>query len=512
MRSRVGILTGVFLLLSAARAVGQSVSWNYEDYADTALTIPVGRTRPILLFGNATGGVSSYTIRIFLDDARVHIIAADSEPGYGLAKPTLTVGTNQVTVSASGAGTSGSAYLARLLVQMDPAAAEGSLLSFQVVQYLNQAGQALDTTTFSTEILNVCQAEALWGDPDSSLTITGRDALIALTYAVQLPVTGFGVALANVDEDDEVTSRDALIILSRAIGLDSYYNDRTGQGLANRCAPLAGVPSDMAFLRGSAGGNLYRVPAGDTIAVPVGSPTTFYTSQGVRWAPDGTKLLGTANTSAFYYEPIAVTLATLAEDTLSRDADFDGGGAYSPDGLSIAFLAYRTYPYVLWRMDATGANQVQAQSSTQVPNYSAQMPAWSPDGLRVAFAGYQTCCTSGLWSLRVDSGTVRAEFPVSASYSPVAWSWSPVGDSLVVQVGNQLYAIASPDTATVLRRTVSLSGNLDTPQWTAAGIVFRRLVGGSTPTTYDYYLRQPSGRILRVFRSAGLTDLGASFR
>jgi hypothetical protein len=339
--------------------------------------------------------------------------------------------------------------------------------------------------------------------------------LIALTYAVQLPVTGFGVALGDVDDDTQVTSRDALIILSAAVGADVYYYYRTGVAIPNRCAPLAGVPSAMAFLRGSSAGNLFRVPAGDTIAVPVGSQTAFYTAHYVRWAPDGTKILATAYTSTpyYYYDPVAVTIATLAEDTLARVTSYDGGGTYSPDGTRIAFFSDRSAPY-LWLMSASGASPFQAQTSvTTVTAYSSTNPAWSPNGERVAFTGYTAAApTNGLYSVGVrgaDSGNVRLEFPVSASYSPVHPSWSPAGDSLLFQAGNLLYAVAAPQATGVPTRVAAMSsGGQDWPSWTSAGIVFRWARG----STYDYYLRQPNARILRIFRAVASTDYGASFR
>jgi hypothetical protein len=512
MRPRALVPLCVLAGLVAPPAGAQTITWVY-DISDTALVVPVGQTGTVLLYANVTGGVSSYTLRVFLDDARVRIVDADSIPGYGLPSPTITSGANEVTLSATGTGYGFGTYLARLVVEMDAGAVEGSLLSFKVEQLLNQAGASFTLPEVGTDILNVCQSQALWGDPDSTLTITGRDALIALTYAVQLPVTGFGVALADVDDDTQVTSRDALIILTAAVGANTYSYYRTGVAIPNRCAPLAGVPSDMAFLRGSAAGNLYRVPAGDTVAVPVGSATAFYPGHFVRWAPDGTRLLATASTAPYYYEPIAVTLATLAEDTLARVGNYDGGGTYAPDGLRIAFFSDRASPNNLWLMGASGANPFQAQATVPtVTAYTSTNPAWSPNGERVAFTGYSTCCTNALYSVGVrgaDSGNVRLEFPVSASYSPIHPSWSPAGDSLLFQTGGRLYGIAAPDAATVPGRVAALSsGSQDWPSWTSAGIVFRWIRG----SRYDYYLRQPTGRILRVYRAAGTDDTGGSFR
>jgi dipeptidyl aminopeptidase/acylaminoacyl peptidase len=302
-------------------------------------------------------------------------------------------------------------------------------------------------------------------------------------------------------------------MLSYAVAASGYYYyARTGLPFAGACAPLAGVPGDMVFKRAGTPG-LYRVPAGDSVAIPIPTVTPFSDigSTFVRWAPDGTRVLATASTADYWAEPIAVTLATLAEDTLARNPAWDGGGSYSPDGTRIAFFSDRASPY-LWVMDANGANPIQLQTSTTVSSYDVMNPAWSPNGQRVAFVGYQTCCTQGLWSVLVADGTVRLEFPISGSYPPLRPSWSPAGDSLLFHANNRVYAVAAPDTATAPRPVVSLSGTLDYASWTPAGIVFRRQQGTSAPTTYDYYLRQPDGRIVRVYRPPGTEDIGASFR
>jgi len=303
-------------------------------------------------------------------------------------------------------------------------------------------------------------------------------------------------------------------MLSYAVnGATNYYYERTGIPVAAACAPLAGVPSEMVFLRGTAGNTLYRVAAGDTVAVPVGSPTVFYSGHFVRWAPDGTKVLGTAYTSAYDYEPVAVTLATLVEDTLARNTSYDGGGTYAPDGTRIAFFSTRATPY-LFLMGADGTNPVQAQTSIPVTNYSATNPAWSPDGQRVAFTGTSPASgLNGLWTVLVADGTTQAVFPPSSGYPPMHPTWSPAGDSLAFVANSRVYAVAAPaDTTTVPHPAVTSVWPADNPYWTSAGLVFRLAFNSSLPYTFDYFLRQPDGRVVRIFRAGGTQDVGASFR
>jgi hypothetical protein len=66
-----------------------------------------------------------------------------------------------------------------------------------------------------------CPARGHWGDPDQDRGAGSRDALIALSEAVGLDVSAFPEhGLADVDADGSVKARDALIILSYAVGLD----------------------------------------------------------------------------------------------------------------------------------------------------------------------------------------------------------------------------------------------------------------------------------------------------
>ena len=66
-----------------------------------------------------------------------------------------------------------------------------------------------------------CPARGFWGDPDGDHTVGSRDALIALSEAVGLDVSTFPEhGLSDVDADGAVKARDALVILSAAVGID----------------------------------------------------------------------------------------------------------------------------------------------------------------------------------------------------------------------------------------------------------------------------------------------------
>jgi hypothetical protein len=66
-----------------------------------------------------------------------------------------------------------------------------------------------------------CPARGYWGDADGDRSSGSRDALLALSAAVGLDVSAFpDIGLADVDASVAIEARDALIILSHAVGID----------------------------------------------------------------------------------------------------------------------------------------------------------------------------------------------------------------------------------------------------------------------------------------------------
>lgn len=66
-----------------------------------------------------------------------------------------------------------------------------------------------------------CPARGYWGDADADRSAGSRDALLALSAAVGLDVSAFpDIGLADVDASTAIEARDALIILSHAVGID----------------------------------------------------------------------------------------------------------------------------------------------------------------------------------------------------------------------------------------------------------------------------------------------------
>jgi hypothetical protein len=85
-----------------------------------------------------------------------------------------------------------------------------------------------------------CPARGLWGDIDGDGNANSRDALIALSNAVGLDVSAFDIGLGDVDGNGLTNARDALIVLSNAVGVDvSAY--RVLRIAGGACSGNAGV-------------------------------------------------------------------------------------------------------------------------------------------------------------------------------------------------------------------------------------------------------------------------------
>ena len=490
--SRLTALVTVLSLCtgSVETAVGQYVQF-YSPSGDSVLAILTGDTATIRLrVTNASDGISAYRVTIFLDDSRVTLAAADSFGYTQLDVPTVTPGSGQVTIEASGPGyNSTTVDVANLVFAMAAGAQEGSLVSMRVDSLASTTSVDL-LPNHRTDVLDVCQAVQRWGDLDDSRTITSRDALIAVTHAVGLPIGSFDPTVGDVDEDGITSTRDALYILSYVVGY-LYYYERTGENRANRCAPLVPMPGDAAFRRNTV---LYQVPAGDTAAVPVGV-TMAYTYP-ISWAPDGSRIAYTDYFGGRYHF-ITIAPDGLARDTISPTGTYDLAPSWSPDGTRMAFVSSRpgSSYYSVFVMDADAANEVRLTDTISV-DYGSRLD-WSPDGTRIAFRGYNASeyGSNKLWVINADGTGLAEVFAGSSGHAPADPVWSPAGDSLAYDYGSagMIYKVAATgDTNGV--RTSRLTNGQDYPNWMPEGILFR----GYPVPQYGVFLLTPGGRHLQI--------------
>ncbi|HXV85519.1 MAG TPA: hypothetical protein VD793_02415 [Gemmatimonadales bacterium] len=502
MRRLVGVIG--LGLLGAARAGHAQVMDFFVPGNDTALAILTGgrATADLRVCGS---GASSYDVTIFLDDSRVRLVQADSVPGYNLPRPTVTPGTNQVTIAAAGTGSASCyTYLARLTFELDSLAQSGSLISLRVNTLINGLSANV-LASHTTSVLRVCQAEVLRGDVTADRRVTSRDALVALTAAVGLPVPGFQVLPGgDIDLDGAATSRDALFMLSLGVGVYTGFEGNI-KGIARACDPLFPVPDDMLFFRSA---SVYGVAAGDTMPRQYGAPDG-YNAYPARWSPDRSRILYTAYTPSFYYELVAFDTLSGATDTLVRNVYFDAGGDWSPDGTRIAFVSQRTFPYRLYVMDANGAGQ--AVVTTGVTVNTSLAVSWSPDGTRIAVAACQTCGGDGIWVVSPDGSGLTEVLQGSLNHNPGSPVWSAAGDSLYYYRNDgYVWAVAAQPAATPVRQSPLAGGvGSDAPGATTLGAAFRSFLR----SPYDFFLRRSAdGRHLRVHRNSQNNDVRPSFR
>jgi hypothetical protein len=132
-----------------------------------------------------------------------------------------TDSTPQGVLRLSGANPNGANGMITLGIgRFTPLDTVGTTLQLQVTE-LYATAPTFAPVPDSAQNALYCAARGLWGDADGDGTVGSRDALLALSSAVGLDVSAFpGIGLADVDTSGAVDARDALVILSYAVGMD----------------------------------------------------------------------------------------------------------------------------------------------------------------------------------------------------------------------------------------------------------------------------------------------------
>lgn len=137
--------------------------------------------------------------------------------------------------------------------------------------------------------------------------------------------------------------------------------------------------------------------------------------------------------------------------------------AWSPDGKTIAFQAFRDGTWRIWTVTADGAD---AASVTSGP-FDDREPHWSPDGTRIAFSSDRSG-NYDIWSLDITSRQVTQVTKDPADdFAP---TWSPNGKEIAFvstrTASPGVYAIAPGGSERLL---AAAAGNVGTPAWTPDG-------------------------------------------
>ena len=170
--------------------------------------------------------------------------------------------------------------------------------------------------------------------------------------------------------------------------------------------------------------------------------------QPAAWSPDGSMILYTSVAGGSQHlESIPVTGGR--SDQLTNSQREEGGGTWSPDGQSIAFVrqanvvieapAGPTHQLLdqIWVMNADGSGK---HLLATLPNAHAEAPEWSPDGTMIAFIGSTfgiggaESASDAVYVANVATGEITQVLKglaVGMGHASHA-SWLPDGDALLV--------------------------------------------------------------------------------
>lgn len=153
--------------------------------------------------------------------------------------------------------------------------------------------------------------------------------------------------------------------------------------------------------------------------------------------------------------------ANVKRVTISRT--LNNNPAWSPDGRSIAYTAWRPYMDILVSHIYQGRLESPASGSSDAQNW---LPAWSPDGLQLAFTSNRDGQPE-LYAINADgTGLRRLTNHPGIDTSP---TWSPQGHQLAFvsdRTGSpQVYVVGADGTG--LRR-ITFESHCDRPTWSPA--------------------------------------------
>jgi len=477
-------------LAGAAGAARAQTAVYFEPPADTAIGAVPGVVTPVEIRVRDSVAASIYggTLTFYFDTTRVQVVGVLPEPGVGLDSiMDTTRGPGAFAVTATGSILSQTdAPLFQLQLQLKAGATSGTYLWVRSDSMTTVEGSLWSVGSIG----KVCHASTVWGDVSGDGKVDSRDALITLSAAVGLPVSGFNLGVGDVDGDGLVNSRDALIMLSYAIGL-STPGARVADGAADACPGLTAPGDSVVFQRNDAPAGLYAL--GATSVVPAAVPGA---AAGVepRLAPDGRSVAyvcpGAGGMQICRVDADTGGVMQLTDDTLSTDDSPD----WSPGGDSIVYIRDGS----VVKMGAFGG------TPAVVDVQSARDVRWGRDSTKLAYVGL----SDGALHIAGTSG--GGDAVVTTGFSDIeAARWSPDGDSLAFTrtTDPRLWVVpAAGGTPTI---ALGLVGLITGGDWSTAGILVSLNKGSGAPSVW--FMRGFDAPIFRVTRPA-TSDAAPSWR
>ena len=494
-RGVVVLATGALALFGAERARAQ-VAVYFQPALDTATGAVPGVPTPIeiRLRDSASATVQGATLTFYYDSTRMQILGVLPEAGVGLdsiADTTRGPGSFAITATGSIVGLL-DAPLFQLQVQLRAAATSGTYIWVR-----SDSAQGTDGYLQSVGAIGqVCHATTVWGDVDGSGQIDSRDALIVLSAAVGLPATGFNLALGDVDGDGLANSRDALMMLSYAIGLP-VTGARIAVGAPDACPGLTAPGDSVVFLRNDVPTGLYALGASSTSPVAIPGATNVPSGDPqARLAADGRSIVyvcpAASGEQICRVDADTGGVVQLTDDTLAVDESPD----WSPSGDSIVYLVNGE----IMKMAANGSGQAPVLAQTGV--MFASEVKWGRVRTKLAFSNGPLY----VFDPTISSNPVQ----VATGFSDInGLRWSPAGDSIafVRSTDPRLWVVpAAGGTPTIM---LGLTGQITGGDWSSAGIVLSLNTGAGAPGIW--YLKGMNTPIYRVTRPTTF-DRGPSWR
>jgi hypothetical protein len=457
MKRRTLLLLAVLLgatLASAGRLEAQ-VRFYFGAPQDTAIgLIPSTSMRiPVRASYMYCGGHDSTRLTLRYDPTAVTIDSV-KPAAFDTAFSTSAPGSGLLSVRGSGSACGSDVELFDLYATL-ASATNGTFLwtSVDTLGLYNYAGNQAVALGRSS-IAQVCQAAQVFGDVDGDGKINSRDALIVLSAAVGLPVNGFDLAAGDVDRDGLTNSRDALFILTWEIGLGTPSTLSIGEGAPSACPGTTAPGEAVVFKRNGAGIELLKASA----TTPALVPHTVPGDSAPRLASSGTQVVYECQDSVYASDAEMCSINTDGTGRRPLTPAFyyyaDASVDLNPNGFRVLYQSYNSAALYL-TTDTGGTSTAFAPGPTYpLFPYAA---AWSRDSAHIAYTSgsFSTLYNSlaqtqprGLWKVDTLAATfVQLDTAYTNAYAPPRWS--PAGDSVAyVRTDGRIWAV--PATGGVL--------------------------------------------------------------